>query len=187
MSYWVIFLAVLARFAPHLPNVSPLYGALLFGGAHLRSRDTFRYPLVLIAVTDVLLYHGVYRMRMGWAQAWVWLGFAAFLALGRWVRRAPSGVVGALGARIAAASLAGSTAFWILSNFGVWLSGERYPLTPEGLLACYVAALPFFRRALLSTLLGSAVLFGAHGILRRRIGARAAGAAVSGIPEVRHG
>ncbi len=205
MSYWIIFIAVVARFAPHLPNVSPLYGALLFGGAHLRPRDTFWYPLALIASTDVLLYHSVYRMRMGWAQAWVWLAFACFLALGRWVRRAPRPRTAQeqqassgdrarswtdLAARVAAASLAGSTAFWLLSNFGVWLSGERYPLTQQGLVACYVAALPYFRRALVSTVLVSAALFGAHEILRRRFGARTAerlpAECPAAVPETRH-
>jgi len=39
MVYLIVLLAVLARFIPHIPNFSPVYGALLFGGAHLRKRD----------------------------------------------------------------------------------------------------------------------------------------------------
>lgn len=40
MVYLIVLLAVLARFIPHIPNFSPVYGALLFGGAHLRKRDS---------------------------------------------------------------------------------------------------------------------------------------------------
>lgn len=167
MSRWIVLLAVLARFAPHAPNFSPLYGALLFAGAHLRPREAFAYPLALIAASDLLLYRWVYRMPMGWAQAWVWLGFAAILGFGRWVGRAGRGA-GAPALRIASASLLAPTAFWLLSDFGVWLGWGVYPRTPEGLLACYAAALPYYRRSLVSSAVASAILFGAHEWLRRR-------------------
>jgi len=40
MVYLIIVLAVLARFIPHVWNFSPVYGALLFGGANMRKRDS---------------------------------------------------------------------------------------------------------------------------------------------------
>jgi hypothetical protein len=49
-------------------------------------------------------------------------------------------------------------AFFAVSNFGVWLEGRIYTKSAAGLWECYVAALPFFERALLSTLFFSAVL-----------------------------
>ena len=47
------------------------------------------------------------------------------------------------GGAVVAAAL-GSVAFFLLSSFGVWMSGTIYPPTPTGFLACCVAALPFF-------------------------------------------
>jgi len=35
--------------------------------------------------------------------------------------------------------------FYLTTNFACWLLFEGYPKTAEGLGACYVAALPFYR------------------------------------------
>ena len=72
---------------------------------------------------------------------------------------------------IAFAALAGPTAFFVISNFGVWLGGHgarMYPATWDGLVACYVAAFPFYRNSLLATAVYTAVLFGANEIYGRR-------------------
>ena len=52
---------------------------------------------------------------------------------------------------VLAASLVGAVAFFLISNFGVWLGGGMYSPTWKGLLDCYAAGLPFFRNSLLST------------------------------------
>ena len=39
MSYLVVLVAVLTRFIPHMPDFSPVFAALLFGGAQLKRRD----------------------------------------------------------------------------------------------------------------------------------------------------
>src|SRR5215471_21088540 len=161
MSYLVVLLAVLTRFIPQVPNFSPVFGALLFGGAHLKRRDAIWYPLTLVAASNVLLTTVLYRMRMGPGQIITWLGFAAVALIGYWLRERQSV------ARIAIASLSAPTAFFIISNFGVWLGGHgsrMYPATWDGLAACYVAALPFYRNSLLASVAYTALLFGAHEI-----------------------
>jgi hypothetical protein len=35
--------------------------------------------------------------------------------------------------------------FYVYTNFGVWLIGDWYPKTVEGLLRCYAMGLPFFK------------------------------------------
>jgi len=162
MSYLVVLGAVLSRFLPHVPNVSPVFAALLFGGAHLRRRDAIWYPVALVAASDFVLTTVVYRMRVGWGQSVVWLGFAVVALIGYWLRERES--VG----RVGLAALAGPTAFFLISNFGVWLGGRLYPPTWVGLITCYAAALPFYRNSLLSSVVYTAVLFGAHEIYQRR-------------------
>ncbi len=46
--------------------------------------------------------------------------------------------------------------FWLLTNLGVWLGAEYYPMTAQGLILCYQMALPFLPAQLLS-----GVVFGA--------------------------
>ena len=162
MSYLVVLVAVLTRFIPHMPDFSPVFAALLFGGAQLKRRDVIWYPVALLAVSDFVLTTWVYRMRMGWGQNIIWLAFAVVALVGYWLRKHES--VGSVGF----AALAGPTVFFVVSNFGAWLNGHMYPATWDGLVKCYVAALPFYPNSLLATVVYTAVLFGANEIYCRR-------------------
>jgi hypothetical protein len=64
--------------------------------------------------------------------------------------------------------LASSVLFFVLTNFGMWASTSFYPHTPDGLVACYVAAIPYFRNMVLGDLLYTAILFGGFTLLERR-------------------
>ena len=44
--------------------------------------------------------------------------------------------------------------FYIITNFGVWLTGQ-YTHSIQGLILCYVNALPFFGNTVISTILYS--------------------------------
>jgi len=76
------------------------------------------------------------------------------------------GKVGAL--RVAGYSVGSAVLFFVTTNFFVWLTSGMYPLDATGLVACYVAAIPFFKNTLLGTLFWSAVLFGGFELLRRQ-------------------
>jgi uncharacterized protein DUF6580 len=162
MTYLIVVLAVLARFAPHPPNFTPAFGVLLFGGAYLKRRDSIWFPVALLALSDLVLTTWVYGMRVSWSEPLDWLGFALIALLGLWLRSRISA------RNVVAASLAGPTAFFLVSNFGVWLGWRMYPPTWAGLIACYVAALPFFGNSLVASVLYSGLLFSAYGIWRRK-------------------
>jgi hypothetical protein len=59
--------------------------------------------------------------------------------------------------------------FWIVSNFGTWLSGGLYPMTKEGLLGCYYAALPFLGNQLAADAMYSLAIFYAWRLASRSI------------------
>jgi hypothetical protein len=59
----------------------------------------------------------------------------------------------------AAACLAGSVFFFVVTNFGVWALGTLYPKTGAGLASCYAAAVPYFRNTVLGDAAFTAVLF----------------------------
>jgi Family of unknown function (DUF6580) len=165
MAYLVVLVAALARFVPHAPDFSPVYAALLFGGACLKKRDSIWFPVAVLAVSDVLL-NFTYHAGFGWAQTLDWAGFAAVALIG-WKLRKRISVGTVIGG-----SLAGATVFFIISNFAVWLGATLYPMTLAGLAACFVAALPFFGNTLASAVLFSGVLFGAYEFYRRKAQAR---------------
>ena len=43
--------------------------------------------------------------------------------------------------------------FFIFTNFGVWLLSEFYTKDFDGLLKCYILAIPFFTNSILATLI----------------------------------
>jgi len=57
--------------------------------------------------------------------------------------------------------------FYLVTNFAVWAWGALYPRTWSGLIACYTAAIPFFRNSLIGDITFVAVLFGGFAVLQR--------------------
>ncbi len=164
MIYLIFLLAVVSGFLmnAHMPGFTPVFGALLFSGARLRKRDAIWFPVVVLAVRDWVLTTQVFHMEVRWGHAITLLAFAAMAWIGGLLRQNLSVL------RFVWSAVAASTAYFIISNFGVWIGWGLYPHTREGLVACYVAALPYYRTSTLSTLVGGAVLFWGYEFLRRR-------------------
>jgi len=79
-------------------------------------------------------------------------------------------------ARVLGSALASSVVFFIVTNFGVWLTSGMYALDSTGLGTCYVAALPFFRNSLLGDLGFTSALFALENFALRRLTPRPAAA-----------
>jgi len=73
--------------------------------------------------------------------------------------------------RIMGSALAGSIVFFLVSNFAVWAAWrDLYPMTFAGLITCYAAGLPFFRRAIEGDLFFTAAMFATPVILHSLAG-----------------
>jgi hypothetical protein len=157
----LVVAGALARLIPHPPNFTPVGGVSLFAGGRIRGWRAYLIPILLMAVTDPIL--GAIYGFPAYGRTTVFI-YGSFL-LNVWIGRRLQGPIGY--GRVGAMVLAGSTQFFLLTNFGVWL-GALYPHTGAGLLACYVAALPFFGRTLAADLLYTSLLFGLHAWISRR-------------------
>jgi hypothetical protein len=155
LAYLFVIFAALARmpFMPHPWGFTPVAAALLYFGAR-GSRRQLWVPFGLMITSDVLLNKFVYAYPLSWDQPVVWAWYAAILWLGTQLHE-NSGWL-----RVAGAALASSVSFFIVSDLAVWAFGTMYPKTWSGLVSCYVAALPFFRRGLAGDMLFTAVMFG---------------------------
>ena len=167
LAYLYLVIAVALRFLPHngFWNFTPVGAALLFFGAR-QSRRHLWVPVALLALSDVLLTTVVYRYPFTADHLVTWAWYGAALLLGRLLRE------NAKPARVLGAALATSISFFLVSNFAVWGVGHAvdnmYPKTLAGLLACYQAAVPFFRYTLAGDLIFSAVFFGIAALLESR-------------------
>ena len=56
-------------------------------------------------------------------------------------------------------SFSGSLIFFVLSNFNVWFFGDLYAKDINGLINCYIMAIPFFTNTLISTIIFSYLIF----------------------------
>ena len=145
----LVAVAALTRLVPHPPNFVPLGAMALLSGALLGGRGlAYALPLGAMFLGDLVLgLHAHVPAVYGAMGAVVWVG----TRLGG--RR---GLV-----PVSAASLAGSTLFFLVTNLSVWALDGLYPPTLEGLAVCYVAALPFFANSLAADLLYVWVVGGA--------------------------
>jgi hypothetical protein len=142
-------------------NFAPMLAVCLFCGAGVQqSRWSVMLPLAVQAAGDF----GIFALtgNRDWAfppgHFLVYLSYVIVVGLGTLVRVRPQWTTAF------PAALGGEVVFFLVSNFGVWWFGEgtggvHYPFTFAGLMACYVAALPFAGRSLVSTLLFTGLLF----------------------------
>ncbi len=146
-----------------LPNISPVAAMALLGGAYLTDRRlAVLAPLAAMLLSDWFIgFHDTM-----WA---VYLGLALTAGIGMWVGRHRT--AGA----ITAGSLAGSTVFFLLTNFAVWFGSGYYPQTWDGFVLCYTMAIPFFHYSLAGDLAFTALLVGGFEWASRRFPSLAIG------------
>src|SRR3972149_11572039 len=159
LCMFLILLAVVSRLLPHPPNFTPLAAVGLFAGAYLGARIFWRVPGTALLVSDMVI--GVYPPVV---MVFVYGAFILCAYIGRAFLHERHSLL-----RLGGATLSGAVIFFILSNLGDWLTGLNYPLTLDGLLDCYIMAIPFFRNTLLGDLFYVACLFGVYAMCSRML------------------
>lgn len=163
----VILIAAMTRLIPHSWNFTPLGGIALLGAAYFKRKYlAFIVPFAALWLSDLILNNTVYAQYYPgfyWGgHPGTWLGFTAVILLGLILLRRINAK------NIFTASVTGSVAFFLVSNFAVWIGSTVYPQNLAGLAAAYFAGLPFFWKTLAGFLLYSGLLFGAFEWVRRR-------------------
>ena len=166
----LIIISAIYRIIPSRPlGFAPQIAMALFGGA-LFVKDkkwAFALPLLSMFISDILyqvLYaNNLTNIRGFYNGQWVnYLLFAGLTVIGFAVKI--NKIVSIIGGVIAA-----PTAYFLISNFLVWVNGGGYhhPKTWAGMMACYTDALPFYQGSLVGTAVFGAVLFGAYNLVKR--------------------
>jgi len=150
---FVIFAAAVhIRFIALPFSFTPVIAALLYFGARMPRKQMWA-PVAILAATDLYLTPVTYGYHFSPDQIVTWAFYAAMVLLGGVMIKGFSPL------RIGASAVIGSVSFFVISNFAVWMVWHMYPKTFGGLMACYVAGLPFFRNAVASDLLFTAAFF----------------------------
>ncbi len=166
----LILAAAISRLIPHPYNFAPIGAMSLFGAAYFSDKKlSFILPLLAMFLSDLLInnilyasyYQGFTIFTPG--VLWVYAPIAAIVLLGIFILKKVSF------SRVILGSLSASVIFFVISNFGVWLSDPDYPLNFSGLILCYEMAIPFFQNTVFGDLAYSAVLFGGFEFAKSRI------------------
>lgn len=176
----ILVSAIVMRLIPHLPNFAPITAAALFSAAFLPKKYIFIIPLLAVAVSDYLLLyinpfgHPVFNFSeiqpvgalVHNTTAWVWASFMISGLLGLLLRKKH----GAL--RIGSVSLLASLQFFLITNFGVWAAGA-YARDLSGLMASYIAGLPFLTWTISGDLFYTFSFFALYAIVVKEYGSQA--------------
>jgi hypothetical protein len=142
-------------FGPELAwsGFSPVIAIALFSGFIIKQKDmSFMLPLLALFISDAVIqllysqdmfpYAGFYN---GQWKNYLILMTATLIGWALKGRNYSSLMTGAIAA---------PTVFFLMSNFGVWMSATEVTYTKDfsGLMTCYTAGLPFYKNALIATL-----------------------------------
>ena len=152
----LLSLGIISRLITHIPNFTPIIALSLFSGVYLKRSQAVVLPLLLLAVTDISLgFHETMFYTYG--------SVLLISCIGLWLKSRKSVN------HIALTRFCSSVLFFIITNFGVWLASGMYPMTASGLSQCFILAIPFFKTELISTVLYTAIFFGAYEWMASRI------------------
>lgn len=151
-------------FGPQLSwsGFSPVIAIALFSGFIIRKKDySFLLPLLALLLSDAIIqvlynlgefpYAGFYQGQ--------WKNYLILMlsTLMGWSLK------GKDYGRLAIGAVAAPTVFFLVSNFNVWLNSEVvYAKSFSGLMSCYAAGLPFYKNALIATVVFLPVILFAY-------------------------
>ncbi len=148
ISFGIFVVLAASRFIPHPPNFTSLialsfYVPIFFGIKFI--------PIVLLSffITDFFIgFHNITFFT--WGSVLV-IGMLSKFFYKTLILRISGACTGVL-------------IFFIITNFGVWSFGS-YGYNIEGLVACYVAAVPFFGNNVIATIFFSIIFEAISGFL----------------------
>ena len=146
----LILLLAFSRLLPHPPNFTPIVAVAIMSGYFFKNIK-LSFVVLLIAMLLVDVFLGFYK-HMLFVYLSLFLIAFVFFKISDKINFKNLFFFGFLGSLI----------FYLVSNFGVWASGVISPITNlpyeknlNGLISCYILAIPFFKNTVLSTVIFS--------------------------------
>ena len=152
ISIGIFIILAASRFIPHPPNFTSLI-AISF---YIPAAFGMRYiPIVIFAffITDLIIgFHST--------LLFTWGSVAVIGVLAGYFNKS-------ILFRICGVLL-GAFVFYLITNFGVWVGGS-YGYTFNGLISCYILAIPFFGNTIISTIIFSVLIETIYKLLKNPI------------------
>lgn len=167
----LIAMAILSRLIPHPANFAPLMAIGIFGGALFKNfKWALLIPILSIWLSDIFInnvIYGEYYDEFVWFYEGFYWQYIIYILLPIFTKMIIGTNISV--SRVFGISFLSAIVFFVISNFGVWVSGTMYPFTMEGLISCYTLAIPFFKGTILSNIFYTSVLFLAYYIVENKM------------------
>jgi hypothetical protein len=148
-------LLVLSRMITDIPNFTATIALVMFTGYLIQNR--------LLSILIVLTSQVVSDLYLGIYSSMIFV-YAAYISI---VLLSPI-IMNKINTKsVIFSSVISPSIFFIISNFGVWLTGSMYTFNLSGLITCYVAGIPFFDESLISTILFALTIFSIMKLIRK--------------------
>lgn len=165
----LVFIAAFSRLIPHWPNFTAVGAMALFGAAFFKKKYlAFVVPLFAMWFSDLFLNNLVYA-----SESFVWFASYQLYTL------VPMALIVLAGlflfknkvsaAKVLGGSVVATVIFFLVSNFGTWVSPYSiFPDTFSGLISTYVAGLPFALNSLAGNIFFATALFGSYALATKK-------------------
>ena len=136
----LILILSFSRIIPHPWNFTPVLAVGIFSGFY------FKQFFVSFFIVIVAMFLGDLYLGFHSTMFFTYVSLAIAVGFGLYVKNFKLN-------EILWSGLASSAGFFLVTNFGVWITLEMYEKNLAGLVNAYVMAIPFFHNTLISTLL----------------------------------
>ena len=139
----LILILTLSRIIPHPWNFTPVIAVAIMSGYFFKNLNLSLFVLVIsMILSDIFI--GFYN-HLIFVYSSLILITIIFFKISNMINLK----------NLFLLSILGSLIFYLISNFGVWAVGNLYEKNLNGLIECYLLAIPFFKNTILSTLIFS--------------------------------
>ena len=136
----LILVLSFSRTIPHHWNFSPILAAGIFSGFY------FRQFILSSLIVVLSMFIGDLYLGFHDTMIFTYISLIVAVSLGLFIKNLKF-------TSILFSGTLSSISFYIITNFGAWLTLPMYEKTFSGLVQSYVLAIPFFHNTLISTLL----------------------------------
>lgn len=166
----MILLTAFSRIIPHPSDFAPIGAMALFGSAYFGKRYiAIILPIITMWISDLVINNYIYS---GYFEHFVWFYQGCYWTYGSFALIALAGkaLIKKVNVRnVIVGSLSASLIFFLVSNFGAWISTDMYEYSPRGLTTCFLAGIPFLKNTLAGDLVYSGLMFGLFEIAKNRL------------------
>ena len=153
----LILILAFSRLIPHPPNFTPIIAVAIMSGYFFRNIYLSIVVIILsMLVTDIIIGFYTNMIFVYFSLLFIVITFFKF---NHKIKLTNLFIFG----------FTGSIVFYIVSNFGVWALSGMYETSLVGMTECYIAAIPFFKNTLFSTIIFSYGAFLANQFFNKKL------------------